>query len=152
MRKMTVLFADDDSSFRDYMTEAIGEISNEIEVEFDVTEATDGSIAIDLYDDAIEKDKPFDFVITDHKMPKKSGLHLVKHIIKTKPVPIIVLSGYSEPEPNEFIKNGAILFISKPFRFEQISAAFSEAVSLSLTDEDIKKAEEVIEKLEKLTS
>ena len=152
MKKVKVLFADDDSAFREFMVEAIEDISNEIKIKLDVTEAKDGSEAINLYSDAIKRKKPFNIVVTDYKMPVASGLDVIKHIIKIKPVPIIVLSAFSEPKPDEFVKEGAILFISKPFNMSVITSAISEAVSLSLVDADIKKAKEIIKELEKLTS
>ncbi|MFC1562840.1 response regulator [candidate division KSB1 bacterium] len=152
MNKRTVLFADDDKDFRAFMREIIDELSKDINVELDVTEAKDGSEAINLYSESIKKNKPFDFVVTDYKMPLASGLELIKYIVKTKPVPIIVISAYSEPHPNEFVKEGAIIFISKPFTIEQIASAFSEAISLSLVENDIKRAREIIKELEKLTS
>ncbi|NVM02973.1 MAG: response regulator [Candidatus Helarchaeota archaeon] len=152
MEKRSVLFADDDRDFRSFMKDAIEEVSKNIETELIITEAQDGAEAIKLFDESINQKKPFDIVVTDYMMPSASGLQVIKHIIKTNPVPIIVMSAYKEAETVDFIKEGAIIFISKPFQFAQIISAFSEAVSLSLVEEDIKKAEESIKELEKLTS
>ncbi len=152
MKRKSVLFADDDKDFRSFMKETIEEVSKNIETELIITEAQDGAEAIRLFDESISKKTPFDIVVTDYMMPSASGLQVIKHIIKTKPVPIIVLSAYKEAESVDFIKEGAIIFISKPFQFKQINSAFSEAVSLTLVKEDIKRAKELIKELEKLTS
>lgn len=150
MPSKRVLFADDDVDFRGFMKEAIEEISREIKTELIVTEAHDGTEAIQLYNEAIEKNEPYDIVITDYMMPGASGLQVIKNIMQKNPVPTIVISGYRESENVDFIKEGAIIFVSKPFMFEQMVRAFSEAVSIAMVEEDIKKAEEYIKKLENL--
>ena len=146
-----VLFADDDIDFRSFMKEAIEEISSEINTKLIVTEAYDGAEAIRLFNESIDNNEPFDIVITDYMMPGASGLQVIKHIMEKNPIPTIVISGYRESEKVDFIMEGAIIFISKPFLFEQMVKAFSEAVSFSMVEEDIKKSEDIIKRLEKLT-
>ena len=104
MPSKRVLFADDDVDFRGFMKEAIEEISVEIKTELVVTEAHDGTEAIQLYNEAIEKKEPFDIVITDYMMPGASGLQVIKNIMEKNPVPTIVISGYRESENVDFIK------------------------------------------------
>jgi len=152
MKRKSVLFADDDEDFRNFMKEALEEVSKNIETELTITEAHDGAEAIRLFDESVNQKNPFDIVVTDYMMPSASGLQVIKHIIKINPVPIIVVSAYKEAESVNFVKEGAIIFISKPFQFKQINSAFSEAVSLTLVKEDIKRAKELIKELEKLTS
>ena len=152
MNRKSVLFADDDKDFRSFMKEVIEEVSKNIKTELIVTEAQDGAEAIKLFDESINKKNPFDIVVTDYRMPSASGFQVIKHIIETNPVPIIVISAYKEVKAVDFIKEGAIIFISKPFQFKQINSAFSEVVSLTLVKEDIKRAKELIKELEKLTS
>lgn len=151
MNRKSVLFADDDNDFRSFMKDAIAEVSKNIKTELIITEAHDGAEAIMLFDESINQKNPFDIVVTDYMMPSASGIQVIKHIIKTNPVPIIVISAYKEAESVDFIKEGAILFISKPFKFKQINSAFSEAVSLTLVKEDIKRAKELIKELDNLT-
>ncbi len=117
-----------------------------------VTEAVDGAEAIKLFDESLDKGKSFDIVITDYMMPSASGLDVIKHIIEKNPVPIVVISAYKEQSSADFIKEGALFFLSKPFKFEQIVKAFSEIVSYSLVKEDISRALESIKALENITS
>jgi CheY-like chemotaxis protein len=152
MKSKNILFADDDADLRNFMKEVFQEVSKGIKTDLIITEAKDGAEAIQLFDESIQKENPFDIVVTDYMMPVASGLQVIKHVIKTHPVPIIVISAYNKEDDIDFIKEGALIFISKPFTLEQINYALSDAVSFSLVEEDIEKAEKLIKILEKLTS
>lgn len=152
MKSKNVLFADDDADIRSFMKDVFQEVSEGIKTDLIITEATNGAEAIQLFDQSIQKEKPFDIVVTDYIMPVASGLQVIKHVIKTHPVPIIVVSAYNRANDIDFIKEGALIFISKPFTLEQITYALSDAVSISLVKEDVEKAEKLIKILEKLTS
>ena len=152
MGSKTVLFADDDKDFRQFMTEAFTEVAGEIKMELIVTEAVDGAEAIKFFDESLDKGKSFDIVVTDYMMPSASGLDVIKHIINKNPVPIIVISAYKDRSTDDFVKEGALFFLSKPFKFEQMVKAFSEIVTYSLVKEDISRALESIKELENITS
>ena len=152
MKSKNILFADDDADLRNFMKEVFQEVSEVIKTDLIITEATNGAEAIQLFDQSIQQEKPFDIVVTDYMMPVATGLQVIKHVIKTHPVPIIVISAYNKADDIDFIKEGALLFISKPFTMKQITDALSDAVSIILVKEDIEKAEKIIKILEKLTS
>ncbi|MCL5019568.1 MAG: response regulator, partial [Patescibacteria group bacterium] len=94
MEQKKVLFADDDADFRDFMRDAIIEVSDAIGVKISITEAKDGKEAISMFDEAYKQNSSFDFVVTDYKMPLATGVDVIRHIVNTTPVPIIVISGH----------------------------------------------------------
>jgi len=142
-----ILFADDDQDFREFMCDALEEVSENIETEFDIVEAKDGAEAIRLFDE-----ESFDLVVTDYKMPKASAVEVIRHIVNTNPVPIIVISGFKEAETVDFITEGAIIFVKKPFDLKRLQEAFKTALSITFSEEDLVNAKIAIERLEKILS
>jgi len=78
---------------------------------FDIQEASDGKMGIDLI-----KKESFDLVLCDIKMPKIDGIELLQRIRKTNTsLPFIMLTGHGNIETAvESMKLGAYDFISKP--------------------------------------
>jgi DNA-binding NtrC family response regulator len=70
-----------------------------------------------------------DLVITDYKMPKVSGMDLVKHIRENlKDTDVIMITGFASIEGAiEAIKSGAEEYLSKPFTDEELLNAVREA-------------------------
>lgn len=148
MKTRSLLLADDDKEFRIFMRDAVEEIAQDIQTPLAITEAADGNDAIELFNQAYADKKPFDIVVTDYKMPNANGAQVVRHVIKTHPVPIIVLSAYKEAESVDFVREGALLFISKPFSINQIAKALETALHVVVYEDDVQKAFEIIQKLE----
>lgn len=78
----------------------------------------------DCAETAIEmfKERPVDLVLTDLKMPGKSGLDLVKEIkeIDSK-VQVIVMSGYGDVEDViTALRMGVVDYFQKPFRMQTV--------------------------------
>jgi len=67
-------------------------------------------------------------VITDMRMPKMSGLELLKAIKDKKPgLPVVVISGYSVDEMDSSLVNEkADGFLNKPFMMADIENLLSE--------------------------
>ncbi len=86
----------------------------------------DGEECIRAYNAALKEEKsgtdstfPFDLVVLDHRMPKKSGVEVAKEILKVNPNQrILFSSAYSrETLVNELKElNRAMVVIQKPFR------------------------------------
>jgi two-component system response regulator HydG len=68
---------------------------------------------------------PVDLVITDLKMPKGSGLDLVRHVRENlKDTEIMLITGYASVEGAvQAIKTGAEEYLSKPFTDEELFKA-----------------------------
>ncbi len=110
-RERPVLVVDDEPSMRLALTESLQRIG------YDVTEAADGREALVRLDQC----KPW-LVLTDMKMPRMSGLDVVKEIKKRAPgTLVVIMTAYGTIETAiEAMKNGASDYLLKPFATEQL--------------------------------
>lgn len=71
-----------------------------------------------------------DLVITDLKMPKVSGLDLVRHVRENyKDIEIMMITGYATIEGAvEAVKSGAEAYLSKPFTEEELLSAVRQTL------------------------
>jgi len=73
---------------------------------------------------------PVDLVITDFKMPKISGIDLIRHIRENyRNTEVMMITGYATVENAvEAVKSGAEEYLSKPFTNDDIFAAVRRAL------------------------
>jgi len=73
---------------------------------------------------------PVDLVITDLKMPKVSGLDLIRHVRENfQNTEVMMITGYASIEGAvEAIKTGAEEYLAKPFTDEELFAAVRRAL------------------------
>jgi DNA-binding NtrC family response regulator len=73
---------------------------------------------------------PIDLVITDIKMPKISGLDLVRHVRENyADAEVVVITGYATIEGAvEAVKTGAEEYLAKPFTDDELFAAVARAL------------------------
>ena len=107
-----ILIVDDEKDMLALLKRIISE-----ETEHEVTTETDPVRALELF-----KEKPFDLVITDLKMPKMDGIKLLESIKKVTPdIAVVILTAFATIETAvEAIRKGAYDYITKPFRRERI--------------------------------
>lgn len=107
-----ILIVDDEKDMLALLKRIISE-----ETEHDVVTETDPVHALEMF-----KEKPFDLVITDLKMPKMDGIRLLESIKKVSPdVSVVILTAFATIETAvEAIRKGAYDYITKPFRRERI--------------------------------
>jgi two-component system response regulator HydG len=91
--------------------------------------------AVDMLDS-----EPVDLVITDLKMPKVSGLDLVRHVKENLPdTEVMMITGYATVEGAvEAMKTGAGEYLTKPFTDEELLSA----VRRSLDKLQMRRAQE----------
>jgi len=79
---------------------------------------------------AVLETNPIDLVITDYKMPKVSGLDLVRHIRENlKDTEVVMITGYASIEGAiQAIKTGAEEYLAKPFTDEELFRAVRRAL------------------------
>lgn len=79
---------------------------------------------------AIIESTPIDLVVTDYRMPKLTGLDLVRHVrANCKDVEIIMITGYpSVAGAVQAVKNGAEEYLAKPFTDVELLAAVNRAL------------------------
>lgn len=82
---------------------------------------------------AVEKEQP-DVVITDLKMPKLSGMQLLRKLKdRDETLPVIMITAFgSVGEAVEAVKAGAFDYLEKPFEQEQIRQVVRKAVNQSI--------------------
>jgi len=75
------------------------------------------------------QEEHFDLLITDLKLPDDSGMSLLEHVKETYPkTRVILMTGYAEVNTAvEAIKKGALDYISKPFRPEELLMIIEQA-------------------------
>jgi two-component system nitrogen regulation response regulator NtrX len=100
-----ILIIDDEKAIRKTLTEILSYEGYKIE------EAGDGEEGLKKF-----RDKPYDVVLCDIKMPKLDGLEFLDKAREVNPdVPVIMISGHGTIETAvEAVKKGAYDYISKP--------------------------------------
>lgn len=95
-----------------------------------VVTTEDGSECVKKYKEELKKtefdsldESPFDLVLLDHKMPKKSGARAAKEILSKNPrQKILFITGYQrwaiEDESDDLIDK--IILMEKPFTLSQL--------------------------------
>ncbi len=101
----SILVIDDEKAIRKTLSEILSFEG------YKVDEAADGEEGLKKF-----KEKTFDVVLCDVKMPKVDGLEFLQKAAETNPdVPVIMISGHGTIETAvEAVKTGAYDFISKP--------------------------------------
>ncbi len=85
--------------------------------------ASDGRTAVDL-----AREHPIDLAILDIRMPGLSGLEAARQIFAARPVPIIVLTGYSDSETISHAVDAPVFhFLIKPISIDDLPPAISVA-------------------------
>jgi len=115
----SILVVDDEQVMLEFLADVLED--------FKVDKAADG-------DEAIEKlkEKEFDLIITDMKMPRVSGEEVVKFAREAYPdAKIIVISGYSSLfSVSNTLGYGVCAFLSKPFTIKQIRTEVEKSLEL----------------------
>lgn len=128
-----ILVIDDEKNIRDG-------IKKSLEFEgYEVVTAENGDKGIDtVYKGGI------DLVITDLKMPEKTGEEFLKDILDfDKHIPVIVLTGHGNVETAvDMMRLGAYDFMTKPFNLDKMLLIIARA----LESKNIKKTNETLEK------
>ena len=115
-----ILVADDEQGIRELLELELGLQGYAIET------VTNGQEAIDK----IKKEK-FDLVLCDIKMPKATGIQVLKEARKYNPdMRVIMMTGYGEEANyNDSMRFGASGFISKPFHIDEVVASVEKAIN-----------------------
>jgi DNA-binding NtrC family response regulator len=116
-KAQSILIVDDEEIIRDLLAEVLEDYA--------VSLAADGREAIDIL-----KERKFDLVITDLRMPNVPGEEVVKYARETYPnIGVIVISAYSSLHTvSQSITNGACAFLSKPFSIKELMQTVETAL------------------------
>jgi len=84
-------------------------------------------------DEALEKakNKNYDVILLDIKMPSKNGLETLEELRKLSPPPkVIIITGYQSVETaSKAIKLGAMDYITKPFTVNEVHEKVEKLVA-----------------------
>jgi two-component system response regulator AtoC len=118
MIRKKILIADDESLIRNFLKETLSRKG------YDISLAENGQMAIDLL-----KKEEFDFVITDMKMPIKSGMEVLQMAKKIDPsITVIIMTAFASVENTvEAMNKGAFNYLLKPFSAETIETIIKKA-------------------------
>jgi len=123
-----VLIVDDEAVVRNGISRALNEDDR-----LTVT-ASGGNEALDIL-----KDQSFDLVLLDIKMPDMDGLSVLKHIKTLYPsLNVIMITGYPTIDTAvHCIKVGAIDYLVKPFRLDDLEVSLKKIERSSIPSQDI---------------
>jgi DNA-binding NtrC family response regulator len=113
----SILIVDDEAIIRDFLSEVLED--------YDVAVACDGDEAI-----AKLKERSYDLIITDLRMPKVPGQEVVKAARELRPdAKVVVISGYSSLHTvSQSVSHGACAFLSKPFSIKELMQTVTTAL------------------------
>ena len=120
LKKMTILYADDDEVLR------ISTV-NTLKTLFDnVYSAENGTHAIDIFN----KYKEIQIIMLDVKMGDVSGIDVAKYIRKIdKNIPIFLVSSYSETQDLiDAVRLNLVDYLRKPFTFRELLRTFDRCL------------------------
>jgi DNA-binding NtrC family response regulator len=121
-RTYNILIVDDEQSVVFLLKEELSEIEK-----YNVAVAYDGAEAINIL-----QSQPFDVVLLDVKMPRVSGIEVLKYIREQHPTTIVLmLTNFADVKTAiETMKLGAYDFVSKPYEREELLATIDRALEL----------------------
>ena len=114
----SVLIVDDEKHSREGLREAL-------EDDYDVSVAANADEAFNLLDA-----QPFDAVLTDLRMPGKSGLKVIDKALALPQRPaVIMMTAYGSVDTAvEAMKRGAVDFLTKPVNLERLEVLLQRAL------------------------
>jgi DNA-binding NtrC family response regulator len=120
--KEKILIIDDDESVRQVLGEALQEAG------YRVAAADSGEKAV-----AAVRESPCDLVILDMVLPRVDGMEVLKEITAHRAeTPVIMITGYASVETAiKAMKMGAVDYIVKPFRMEEVELVVAKALERS---------------------
>ena len=126
---MDILVVDDDEMVRYVLTEKLCESG------FAVTAAADGRSAVELF-----RDKAFDAVLLDLKMPGMDGIETLKELRERDPdIPVIMITAFGDiATAVEAIKLGAYDFVEKPPQISRIMVTIRRAIEKAALEREIR--------------
>jgi response regulator NasT len=140
MESLKALIAEDEQLTRTIIRARLEKLGHTV-----VAEAGDGAQAVE----AARLHKP-DVIIMDIKMPTMDGIEAARIILSESPCAILFLSSFNEQElVEQASESGALAYLMKPFRKEDLAPALEMAVRrFRQIQSQTKEIEELKETLE----
>ncbi|MBI5767492.1 MAG: sigma-54-dependent Fis family transcriptional regulator [Verrucomicrobia bacterium] len=128
----SVLIVDDEKHTREGLQQALAE-------SYDVTVAASADEAFNLLDA-----QPFDVVLTDLRMPGKSGLKVIDKALAAPQRPaVLMMTAYGSIDTAvEAMKRGAVDFLTKPVNIERLEVLIQRALKTKTLEVEVKQLHE----------
>jgi DNA-binding NtrC family response regulator len=128
----SVLIVDDEKHTREGLQQALAE-------HYDVTVAASADEAFNLLDA-----QPFDVVLTDLRMPGKSGLKVIdKALVAAHRPAVLMMTAYGNIDTAvEAMKRGAVDFLTKPVNIERLEVLIQRALKTKTLEVEVKQLHE----------
>ncbi|OGV99054.1 MAG: Fis family transcriptional regulator [Nitrospinae bacterium RIFCSPHIGHO2_02_39_11] len=140
----TILVIDDERSMREFLSIMLEKEG------YKVVAMDNGNDALDYIrksgDPLTDSGHGFDLIISDIKMPRISGIEILRESITLHPhTPVIMITAFASTDAAvEAMKLGAYDYITKPFKVDEIKIIIKNALEKkSLFDENISLKEEL---------
>lgn len=140
MKKVSLLYVEDDPISRDLVCTALSRKHPEIELH----SAENGELGLDLYCQL----KP-DIILTDICMPVMDGIKMAQQILAGDPTAkIIAATAISDTDfMLDAIKTGISRYVLKPFDFQLLFAAVEDALDKIVLERKVRAQNDVIRQL-----
>lgn len=128
----SVLIVDDEKHTREGLQQAL-------EDHYDVSVAANADEAFNLMDS-----QPFDVILTDLRMPGKSGLKVIDKALSLNSRPaVLMMTAYGNIETAvEAMKRGAVDFLAKPVNIERLEVLIQRALKTKTLEVEVKQLHE----------
>jgi two-component system, NtrC family, response regulator AtoC len=136
----SVLIVDDEKHTREGLQQALSE-------NYDVSVAANADEAFNLLDA-----QPFDVVLTDLRMPGKSGLKVIDKALALPNRPaVLMMTAYGNIETAvEAMKRGAVDFLTKPVNIERLEVLIQRALKTKTLEVEVQHLHERLDEKFKL--
>src|SRR5207247_1334252 len=120
--KEKILIVDDDEGVRQVLSQSLSEAG------YRISSAESGEKAT-----AAVREETFDLVILEMGLPRVDGMEVLKEITALRPeMPVVMITGYASVETAiKAMKMGAVDYIVKPFRMEEVELVIGKALERS---------------------
>jgi response regulator NasT len=140
MKPLRIVIADDESLHLMSLREHLEQLGHRV-----VGEAGDGQLAVQL-----ARDLHPDLAILDIKMPELDGIDAARLLMREMPLPIILLSAYSEGSLAERAADAHVAsYLMKPVSADDLRPALALAISrfeeFSSLNEEVRELREALE-------
>ncbi len=128
----SVLIIDDEKHTREGLKQALSE-------NYDVAIAASADEAFNLMDS-----QPYDFILTDLRMPGKSGLKVIDRALALPNKPaVLMMTAYGNVDTAvEAMKRGAVDFLTKPVNIERLDVLIRRALKTKTLEVEVQQLHE----------
>ncbi len=136
-----ILVVDDDLAMREMLTSMFNEEG------YAATSACSADEAIE-----ISKDQEYDAVLSDIKMPGKSGIELVAALRELRPeTPVVLMTAFGSIDSAvEAMRSGALDYVTKPFEPEVVLVAMERALERRALEQENRQLRRALDQTSQL--